>query len=192
MFKIRFKDGRADAVVLASPGITIGKGDANDIVIDEAGVNGFHADIKVDGDEIVIADVGTTGGTLVNGTKIDAATRLSPGDGITIGGVELELVEDSSEERTLVLSGTALLDAGAGCWSVVHRFRAGKGPGRLPLTERIEIGRALECDISTPGSRPCRANMPKSSLWGQTSSFATWGRRTVRSSMVATPKMRPR
>ena len=147
MLKIQFRDGRSDAVVLESPGKTIGKGEANDIVIDADGVNGFHADVRVEGDSVSITDVKTKTGTLVNGARIMETTPLSVGDVINIGGVELEVVEDAAESKTLVLSGTALLEAGAGCWSLV----ADSGPEKgqvIPVTDRIEIGRALECDIS--------------------------------------------
>lgn len=147
MLKIQFKDGSAEPVVLEAPGKTIGKGDANDIVIDRADVNGFHADVRVEGMTISITDVNTAAGTFVNGAKIAETTALKPGDVIAIGGVELEVVEDAAESKTLVLSGTALLEAGAGCWSLV----ADSGPEKgqvIPVTDRIEIGRALECDIS--------------------------------------------
>ncbi|MFT5013092.1 MAG: hypothetical protein ACJAX5_003430 [Patiriisocius sp.] len=54
MLKVQFKDGRAEPVELVAPGKTIGKGVINDIVIDEKGVNGFHADLKVDGDNVIM------------------------------------------------------------------------------------------------------------------------------------------
>lgn len=148
MLKIQFKDGRADPVALVAPGKTIGRGGVNDIVIDVEGVNGFHADVKVEGDNVLITDVNTTSGTMVNGKKIAAPTPLGAGDIILIHGVELEVVEDEGAgSKTLVLSGTALLDMGAGCWSLI----ADSGPEKgqvIPVVERIEIGRALECDIS--------------------------------------------
>jgi pSer/pThr/pTyr-binding forkhead associated (FHA) protein len=148
MLRIEFKDGRADPVVLAPPGKTIGKGDANDIVIDEDGVNGFHADIKVEGDEVSITDIKSATGTLVNGEKITVTTPLRAGDIINVQGVELEVVEDEGgNAKTLVLSGTALMELGSGAWSLI----ADSGPEKgqiIPVMDRTEIGRALECDIS--------------------------------------------
>lgn len=148
MLRIEFKDGRADPVMLAPPGRTIGKGDANDIVIDEDGVNGFHADIKVEGDEVSITDIRSAAGTLVNGEKITVTTPLKAGDIISVQGVELEVVEDGDgNTKTLVLSGTALMELGSGGWSLI----ADSGPEKgqiIPIMDRTEIGRALECDIS--------------------------------------------
>ncbi|MEX2326992.1 MAG: FHA domain-containing protein [Pseudomonadales bacterium] len=148
MLRIEFKDGRAEPVVLAPPGKTIGKGDVNDIVIDADGVNGFHADIKVEGDQVSITDIKSATGTLVNGQKITTTTPLNAGDIINIQGVDLIVVEDEGgNAKTLVLSGTALMQLGSGAWSLI----ADSGPGKgqiIPVMDRTEIGRALECDIS--------------------------------------------
>lgn len=146
MLKIQFRDGRSEPVALVAPGKTIGKGEVNDIVVDEAGVNGFHADLKVEGETVTITDVNTASGTLVNGAKITGPVVLGVGDIVTVGGVELEVVEDNSS-KTLVLSGTALLEMGQGCWSII----ADSGPEKgqiIPVIDKIEIGRALECDLS--------------------------------------------
>ena len=49
--------------------------------------------------------------------------------------------------KTLVLSGTALIDVGSGSWSLVADSGIEQGQV-IPIVERVEIGRALECDIS--------------------------------------------
>jgi pSer/pThr/pTyr-binding forkhead associated (FHA) protein len=150
MLKIQFKDARSEPVVLSDPGKTIGKGSANDIVLDEEGVNVFHADLKVEGDIVTLADVGTETGTSLNGTKLTGPVMIRAGDLISIQGVELEVVEVESvaqEGKTLVLSGTALLDIGLGGWAIV----ADSGPEKgqvISIKEKVSIGRALDCDIS--------------------------------------------
>ncbi len=148
MLRIQHKDGSGDSVDLIAPGKTIGQGAVNDIVIDKPGVNGFHADIQVDGDNVTITDVNTPTGTFVNGEKISGPTNLRAGDSILIQGVELEVLEDEAGAgKTLVLSGTALIELGTSSWSLV----ADSGPEKgqvIPVVERTEIGRALECDIS--------------------------------------------
>ena len=149
MLKIQFRDGRSEAVRLTPPGITIGQGNVNDIVVDEPEVNGFHADLKVDASQVMISDVNTESGTYVNGEKILAPMPIRAGDTIKVGTVEFEVVEEdlSGGAKTLVLSGTALMEMGSGGWALV----AGSGPEKgqiIPIKERTEIGRALECDIS--------------------------------------------
>ncbi|MDK1024386.1 MAG: FHA domain-containing protein [Gammaproteobacteria bacterium] len=150
MLKIQFKDGRSDPIVLSAPGKTIGKGSANDIVLDEEGVNAFHADLKVDGETVTLTDVGTQTGTSLNGTKLTGPVMLRAGDLISIQGVELEVVGAESaapEGKTLVLSGTARFEMGLGSWAIV----ADSGPEKgqvIAIKEKTSIGRALECDIS--------------------------------------------
>ena len=149
MLRIQFKDSSGTPVDLTEPGKTVGQGSVNDIVIDQPNVNGFHADIKVEGDQVLITDINTQHGTWVNGDKIGGPTNLRAGDTVTIGGVDLEVVEEdlAAGGKTLVLSGTVLLDVGSSSWSLV----ADSGPEKgqvIPIVERVEIGRALECDIS--------------------------------------------
>jgi len=52
MLKTQFKDGRSEPVLLAALGKTIGRGIINDIVMDENGVSGFHADLTVEGEQV--------------------------------------------------------------------------------------------------------------------------------------------
>ncbi len=153
MLKIQFKDGRSEGVAIVAPGITIGKGAINDIVIDEKGVNGFHADLKVDGDQITISDVDTKTGTQLNGELLSGPTNLRAGDIIMIQGVELEVVDDSDDDdvdtsaKTLVLSGTAIQEVNVDGWFLVADSGPEKGQ-QIPINVITEIGRALECDIS--------------------------------------------
>ena len=149
MLKIQFKDGSSNPIALEAPGKTIGQGSVNDLVIDRDGVNGFHADIKVEGDQVVITDINTATGTYVNGDRISGPTNLRAGDVIRIQDVELEITAEdpAGGGKTLVLSGTALMEVGSNSWSLV----ADSGPEKgqvIPVIERTEIGRALECDIS--------------------------------------------
>ncbi|MDA0792110.1 MAG: FHA domain-containing protein [Proteobacteria bacterium] len=145
MLKIQFRDGSADPIALVEPGKTIGKSGVNDIVIDKPGVNGFHADLKVENGQVTLTDIG--GGMTLNGDVLSGPTVVRDGDLISLAGVELDVREESSSAKTLVLSGTALMEFGSGGWSLV----ADSGPEKgqvIPIRDRIEIGRALECDIS--------------------------------------------
>jgi len=154
MLKIQFKDGRAEPIALVDPGMTIGKGRINDIVINEEGVNSFHADLRVDGDQITISDVNTETGTFLNGELLSGPTNLRIGDVISIQGVDLAVLDDDTvaegvdtTAKTLVLSGAAVQEANEGGWMLI----AGSGPEKgqlIPINTSTEIGRALDCDIS--------------------------------------------
>ena len=71
--------------------IVIGRSSELDMVLIEDMVSRRHASIGVAGDEISIADVGSTNGTFVNGEKIKKA-RLKEGDRILIGTSIIKLV----------------------------------------------------------------------------------------------------
>ena len=71
--------------------IVIGRSSELDMVLIEDMVSRRHASIGLNGDEISIADVGSTNGTFVNGEKIKKA-RLKEGDRILIGTSIIKLV----------------------------------------------------------------------------------------------------
>lgn len=55
-----------------------------------------HAAISVTGDQAMISDLDSRNGTFLNGQQITQPTRLSVGDVITIGGLDLVLFESTS------------------------------------------------------------------------------------------------
>jgi FHA domain-containing protein len=69
--------------------LTIGRMAECDIVLTDPGASRKHAEIRRDGDRVVVADLGSTNGTLVNESTIDER-ELEEGDRITIGRTVLE------------------------------------------------------------------------------------------------------
>lgn len=148
MLKIQYKDGSREPVLLTEPGKTIGKGTINDIVVDQEGVNNFHADLKVEGDKVTLSDVNTKSGTFLNGDRLSGPTQVRAGDVIRVGETEFEIIDAAAatDGKTLVLSGSALAEMGIGGWALV----ADSGPEKgqvIGINEKITIGRALDCDL---------------------------------------------
>ncbi len=56
-----------------------------DVVIDHDSVSRRHARFRRRGAQIVVEDIGSTNGTLVNGAAIAAPRRLAPGDVVAVG-----------------------------------------------------------------------------------------------------------
>lgn len=83
------KDGSLSFAI--KPGVnTIGRRDgANDIVIPDPYCSGRHADLTAEDERLILTDLGSTNGTLVNGVKLEhnAPKELNPGDEITFGQV---------------------------------------------------------------------------------------------------------
>jgi hypothetical protein len=74
---------------LAKPVITLGRLPESDVVIDDPGASRQHARIRAADGEFVLADLGSTNGTLVNEEPV-AERVLADGDRITIGETVLE------------------------------------------------------------------------------------------------------
>ncbi|MCL4303048.1 MAG: FHA domain-containing protein [Anaerolineae bacterium] len=65
--------------------LTFGRGSDNDIVLDDTQVSRNHARLIRQGDEVIIEDLGSTNGTLVNGKPVVGQHILQPADIISIG-----------------------------------------------------------------------------------------------------------
>jgi adenylate cyclase len=96
---INSPDGRRGILELTKPVITIGRGSANDLVLNDTSVSRFHAVLKQleDGD-YAIADRGSTNGVIVNGKRIQLETALTHGDRAKVGvySLTVEQVSDKS------------------------------------------------------------------------------------------------
>jgi Ca-activated chloride channel family protein len=65
---------------LAGDVIRIGRAVHNEIIIEEKGVSRFHSQIRREGADWFIEDLGSTNGTMVGGSRIAQPHRLSVGD----------------------------------------------------------------------------------------------------------------
>lgn len=65
--------------------IVIGRSPSCDVVIEEEYVSGNHARLSLQGPSLVLEDLGSTNGTMVNGNTIYEPVALRDGDDIQIG-----------------------------------------------------------------------------------------------------------
>lgn len=81
------------------PGInTLGRSAACDAQVNHGSVSSTHCEVTVNGDAIVVRDLGSTNGTFLNRAPIDRAT-LTTGQRLQLGSVEMELAADSAGSR---------------------------------------------------------------------------------------------
>jgi len=59
------------------------------VQIDSPGVSRLHARVRIEKDVATLEDLGSKNGTLLNGTRVEAATALADGDEIRLGTVVL-------------------------------------------------------------------------------------------------------
>jgi len=89
----------------------IGRNPGNDFQPDDPSVSGNHATITLvpmdyldEAQEVIIEDLGSTNGTLVNGRRVKQL-RLKHGDMLSVGTLRFKLVD----EQALALGGTRIL-----------------------------------------------------------------------------------
>ncbi|HEX9680892.1 MAG TPA: FHA domain-containing protein [Anaerolineales bacterium] len=117
--------------LIRSVKVTVGRKSDNDLVLEDPHVSRRHAEIRLQHNRYVLADLQSTVGTLVNGRPTQRHP-LTPGDVITIGGIQLIYGEDggSPPVRTSPLTPPA---ASAGAERIT--------PLRLRLPKSLRRGR---------------------------------------------------
>jgi len=79
-------DGRTYPVAIGST--VIGRGDQANLRLPDVGISRRHARLDYDGTQVVLTDLGSTNGTMVNGQRV-SAVALNPGDMIQLGTTTL-------------------------------------------------------------------------------------------------------
>ncbi|MGZ4239988.1 MAG: FhaA domain-containing protein [Actinomycetota bacterium] len=74
---------------LSKETVVIGRMEGCDVILPDPGVSRRHAEIRREGDEWVVIDLGSTNGTEVNGKRVNRH-RLTPGDRLVFGETALE------------------------------------------------------------------------------------------------------
>lgn len=86
--------------------ITIGRGQTNDIVLQDSRVSRSHARFEFHPDGgVTVMDLGSTNGVRVNGIKVEQA-KLSPGDVVSIGGSQITHVKASGDDENMTIIDT--------------------------------------------------------------------------------------
>ena len=65
--------------------VVVGRSPSSDIVIDEPYVSATHARFTIQGPALVLEDLGSTNGTMVNGHAIDQPVTRRDGDEVQVG-----------------------------------------------------------------------------------------------------------
>ena len=144
--------GRDDKVDLDEGRITVGREDANTIVLDDDGVSGYHAEIQCDYGGVYVVDLGSTNGTTVNGKRLDERRKLAAWDRLAFGSVEVEVVDTEGRRPTQTISavGEEEPPAEGGGWRLVGER------GAFAISGRHVVGRDDGCDFTVPSDEMSR------------------------------------
>ncbi|MCE3252443.1 MAG: hypothetical protein K0Q67_1463 [Cellvibrio sp.] len=149
MLKIRFKDNKYNAVWLVEPKITIGRSATNALVIDDPLASDVHMEVLVDNEHLTLRNLIPTQPIIVNGQTVTGACELKPDDQITLGLVELIVIDPKREAKVIAEESanvTQLRAPKATGWSIKANHSA-LANRVFPLKDINVIGRASECDI---------------------------------------------
>jgi serine phosphatase RsbU (regulator of sigma subunit) len=86
---IRYPDRTAEHFALNRLRITIGRSARNDLCIPDPFASRVHAEVRHEGDEYYLQDLGSANGTLYNGAIVDSTITLTRGGRIQIGETEI-------------------------------------------------------------------------------------------------------
>lgn len=169
MLKLQFKDQRKPAIWLVEARYAIGRDPQNTIVLAEEGVSPFHAEIRVEGEQVFISDTGSSNGTYVNGKRIQRRMELRASDVIAIHKVEFLLLDpkasvtpasDGATAISPALSNIQIAAAGArkdSDWSLKAKTGSLAGSAfPVPVVGKLVVGRATNCDIQLPANSVSR------------------------------------
>ncbi|HJZ79787.1 MAG TPA: SpoIIE family protein phosphatase [Pyrinomonadaceae bacterium] len=86
---VKYPDRAAEHFQISRLRITIGRSARNDLCIPDPFASRVHAEVRSEGDEYFLHDLGSANGTLYNGSVVEAPLRLSRGGRIQIGETEI-------------------------------------------------------------------------------------------------------
>ncbi|HEX8180291.1 MAG TPA: SpoIIE family protein phosphatase [Pyrinomonadaceae bacterium] len=95
---VKYPDRAPDTFHLGRLRITIGRSARNDLCIPDPFASRVHAEVRREGDQYVLQDLGSANGTLYNGDRVEGAVRLVPGGRIQIGETEIEFYDQAGAQ----------------------------------------------------------------------------------------------
>jgi serine phosphatase RsbU (regulator of sigma subunit) len=86
---VKYPDRSPDTFPLGRLRITIGRSARNDLCIPDPFASRVHAEVRREGDQYILQDLGSANGTLYNGASVEGAIPLGNGGRIQIGETEI-------------------------------------------------------------------------------------------------------
>ena len=137
MLKLHFKDSRQAPIWLVEERFTLGQDKRNNLVLADAGISAFHAEIRQDNGLYYISDCDSELGTFVNDERIASRYQLRSGDCLRLGEVELQLTDPGK---------TAPRAEAGQRWflQVIQGEHEGK---KFHVSGSMTFGRSVKCEL---------------------------------------------
>lgn len=150
MLKIRYKNNKYNSVWLVEPMISVGRSATNDLVIDDPLVADKHFEVHVSHETLTLKNLQSLNPIRVNTVDVIGACTLKVDDEITLGSVELIVIDPKRESKTVAseaANATQLRAPAATGWALKANHTA-LANRVFPLKDVTVIGRSADCDIS--------------------------------------------
>ena len=119
---------------------TVGRGDHNTLTIHDPSVSHTHCEILVNDTEVIVRDLGSSNGTVVNGERIcNQQRQIKGGQTVKFGSVEARLELEQSSFSDTATAETAFVSYGR------HKYE----PKQVPINPAL-ISMTLD-PVSSPG-----------------------------------------
>src|SRR5258707_4628281 len=86
---VKYPDRTAEHFAISRLRITLGRSARNDLCIPDPFASRVHAEVRHEGDEFVLQDLGSANGTLYNGSVVERPIHLTRSGRIQIGETEI-------------------------------------------------------------------------------------------------------
>ena len=96
---VKYPDRAPDTFPLGRLRITIGRSARNDLCIPDPFASRVHAEVRREGDQYILQDLGSANGTLYNGETVESAVPLTSGGRIQIGETEIVFDDGRGDPR---------------------------------------------------------------------------------------------
>lgn len=137
MLRIHFSDNRQAPIWLVDERLTIGQDSRNNLVLADAGICPFHAEIRQDHGYYYLTDCGSQVGTFVNDERITARYQIRSNDCVRMGAVELLFVDPAKSKAKTGTNARWFLQ-------VVKGEHEGK---KFHVNGSMTFGRSSKCEL---------------------------------------------
>jgi sigma-B regulation protein RsbU (phosphoserine phosphatase) len=142
---VKYPDRTAEHFALSRLRITIGRSARNDLCIPDPFASRVHAEVRLEGDDYFLQDLGSANGTLYNGSVVETPITLTRGGRIQIGETEIVFNDGTfplSSGATMITENSASIPEAMIALTSSDRTTSG-------LLEAIEGARTLSEETAT-------------------------------------------
>ncbi|MBS7663189.1 FHA domain-containing protein [Pseudomonas lalucatii] len=138
MLRVHFSDNRQAPIWLTDARFTIGQDSRNSLVLGDAQIAPFHAEVRQDHGYYYLSDCGSQAGTFVNDERISARYQLRANDRVRLGTLELVLLDPAQGRARAETAPRWFLQ-------VVKGEQEGK---KFHIHGSMTFGRSAKCELS--------------------------------------------